>query len=103
MTDTLAEGRVTRTVIFNTTNSIVIYNVHNFNLTPEQLDDIKKQIHEDLRLTNVDPTANVTIVAGDWNFCVDGEGGFAMNKAETEFHHAPVHSGPQAASRWKKR
>ncbi len=48
VTDALAEGRGIRTVIFNTTNSIVIYNGHNFNLEAQQLKCIERPVLEDL-------------------------------------------------------
>ena len=48
----LAEGRVLRTSITAGDKTCHVWNVHNFDLTGEQMADIEEQVHQDVRETS---------------------------------------------------
>ena len=85
LSSTIAEGRVFRTEIRSDTSSLVIYNIHNFDLELQQMKEIEHLVKRDTAEVNSDPTRRSVILAGDWNFCPDDEPGLDLKNAPDNF------------------
>ncbi len=97
------EGRVLRTGARCEDRCLTVSSVHDFDLAPDQMIMIERTLRAVQIESSSELTKRAAFAAGDWSFCADGEGGFAMKAAEKNFRSAPAPSGRQSASlRWQR-
>ena len=65
ISETIVTGRVTRTLLDDGWCTTVVYNVHNFGLTAQDVNNISTRIKADLAAVERDPTRHDVIIAGD--------------------------------------
>ena len=69
ISETVVEGRAMRSLLDDGWCTLVVYNIHNFELTAQDVNYIAQLIKVDLAAVERDPTRHNVIIAGDWNFC----------------------------------
>ena len=67
-TEVIIPGRVSRTRWNKDNKTNVIWNLHNFGLSPAEKQDINRRLDTDRRAAQADPNNNALWVAGDFNF-----------------------------------
>ncbi len=84
--EAIVEGRVHRLALLGAdTRQLVCWNVHNFDLSVEQMNYFAGRLGTDLHDAAANSTVLTVVVAGDWSYTAEGETGFAFSQAEQSF------------------
>ena len=77
-------GRGARTVIAGPDGSLVVYGVHNYGLTAQDLAPLGRLLDVDIHDALEAPLQHVLVAIGDLNFHDDGDGSDQQEEANTE-------------------
>ena len=75
----LVPGRIQATTINNGNNSITVYNIHNYDITNDNINDIHNHLNT-WQHKHKHNHANVALIMGDFNFSTAGESAHAVNQ-----------------------
>ncbi len=96
----IVEGRVVRTTVKLESRTIVLWSVHNFDLTTEQVNEIAKMVESDEDAARCDPLRNTVVLASDVKFCPEGECGFDIENTAAGFATKAENHVRQNSQRW---
>ena len=96
----IAPGRITKTTIHNETDTLHIYNIHNYDISHPQFTTLRRSVDADKSNTNVAYRRHVTCLGGDFNFHAPGEAAILIG-TDAGLHELPVQPNQKTdAKKW---